>query len=431
MRLFKKINLFVYIIIFSSALELTLQAASSFIISKTKKQNLTKGGDFNILCVGDSFTYGIGAPAQDSYPKQLERLINKTRGDKYIHVINLGVSGYNSSQCLDYLKKEFDSYNPKIVLNMSGLNNCWNFINSSYFKIKQYKQSNPIKYRFKLIDAALSRLRTYKVIKIAFLNVSARLKSIQPSDEDARLLKKRFPMPKRTNELTELLNQGIKYFEEGKYDLSEVYFSKALQLFPNDYEPHWFMGRLYNFKSHREKGRKELILAAKYAPHPYILACILADMQDRKQPKDSKDFQEFSNLIKEMKSFWVEKFGEEYVALFINPVISCEEKDLSRVLIYDLEEMSNYLRQRKAQLVILTYPHLPTEFRYPADIYYRIHNYVSSPLVDNVHIFNKYLKIYRYEQLFSADGHCTSKGYELIANNVYEVLKKYNLLPSG
>jgi len=429
MRLSKP-SLLVNILICLLSFELILQITGLFFALKIKKQNLAKGGDIHIICIGDSFTYGLGVPRSEAYPSQLEKVLNNAYPQKHIKVINLGVPGYNSSQCLNTIKEKLDYYKPKIILVMSGMNNCWNFTDSSYFKIKQTKHNSPLNFRAKLIDTLLCKLKTYKLIKIAFLNITDRLKSTKPQHyhEQPTLPKREFLMPLRSAELTGLLKEGLRYFEQGQYDLSEVYYRKALELAPDDYEPHWFMGRFYNQKGQKEKATEELVLATKYALHPYTVTCILADMQEQSQPLNSKYFQEYADLIKNLRSVWIEKFGEEYVQRFIDPMISYEENDLINVLAYDLKEMKNYIIEKKARLVVLTYPWPATKFRCPVDIYYRIANYLDLPLVDNTSLFDKCLKIYRYEDLFVADGHCTKEGYRLIAENVYDTLKRYNLI---
>lgn len=430
MRRLNKGKLLLRISIYFLSLEFFLQITSFSLWLMIKNQNLAKGGDFNILCFGDSFTYGLGAPQGESYPKQLERILNNAYPQQHIKTINFGIPGYNSSQCLRYFKEKIDFYNPKIVLIMTGANNCWSFIDSSYFRIKQAPYHNYLNFRAKFIDALLCNLKTYKLIKINFINIFDRLKSSKLHHyQDTPLPKEKFQMPLRSDALTELLRQGIRYFKDGKYDSSEVYYRKALNLFPNDYEPHWFMGRFYIYKGEIKKAKEEFIFAVKYAPDPYTVTYILSDMQDRSQPIKSKYFEEYAELIKQLRSYWVKKFGEEYVQRLIDPMISYKEDDLVNVLVYDLEEMSNYARQKKAKLVILTYPHPPTKFRYPADIYYTISNYLDLPLVDNVSLFSKYSIIYRHEEIFSTDGHCTGKGYNLIAKNTFDVLRKYNLLP--
>lgn len=426
-----KINLFIYIVICLLSLELVLQIAALFSSLKIKKQHLTQKGDFNILCVGDSFTYGLEVSLEESYPRQLESILNKVQQKRHINVINLSISGYNSSQCLGFLEAKFDFYNPKIILVMAGMNNCWNFVDSSYFQIKQFRYSNPLNFRMRFIDALLCRLRTYKLIKVAFIDLMCRLKSNQLQGyQGCPLPQREFKAPLRSDELIELLKEGLRYFEEGKYDLSEVYYRKALELAPDDYQPHRFMGRLYVFKGQREKAEEELISAVKHAPL-HEVAGVLNEIKGAcHQPKDSKEVKKFADLLKELRSYLVEKFGEEDVRRLIDPIILCEKSDLVKILVYDLTEMANYVRQKKATMVILTYPYSLTKVQYPEDIYHRISNYLDLPLVDNVSLFNKYLKIYRYEELFSdKGGHCTAKGYKLIAENVFDVLKKHNLLP--
>jgi len=43
-----------------------------------------------ILCLGDSFTFGHGVPPEDSYPKQLERVLRARRPDRAVEVLNAG-----------------------------------------------------------------------------------------------------------------------------------------------------------------------------------------------------------------------------------------------------------------------------------------------------------------------------------------------------
>jgi lysophospholipase L1-like esterase len=55
-----------------------------------------------LLVLGDSMTLGWGAAEQDTYPRTLERLLNRD-GIRY-EVINAGVGNYNSAQEVAYFK---------------------------------------------------------------------------------------------------------------------------------------------------------------------------------------------------------------------------------------------------------------------------------------------------------------------------------------
>jgi hypothetical protein len=60
-----------------------------------------------IFAVGDSFTQGVGVPADASYPFQLDLLLN-LQGDRYYPhygVVNLGVAGYGTEQALLQVKR--------------------------------------------------------------------------------------------------------------------------------------------------------------------------------------------------------------------------------------------------------------------------------------------------------------------------------------
>lgn len=60
-------------------------------------------GVHRILVLGDSMTFGWGAKEEDTYPKVLERLLNRN-GRRY-EVINAGVGNYNSAQEVAYFRE--------------------------------------------------------------------------------------------------------------------------------------------------------------------------------------------------------------------------------------------------------------------------------------------------------------------------------------
>src|SRR5262249_1140746 len=77
-----------------------------------------------ILCVGDSFTYGLGAKSQDgAYPAHLERQL-KSRGHAS-RVINSGWPGLNSLQALQKIQSLLAEVKPDLVCIMLGRNDGW------------------------------------------------------------------------------------------------------------------------------------------------------------------------------------------------------------------------------------------------------------------------------------------------------------------
>ncbi|NTV22780.1 MAG: SGNH/GDSL hydrolase family protein [Nanoarchaeota archaeon] len=67
---------------------------------------------YRVIIIGDSLTFGYGVYANQSYPKILERLLQKS--GRY-EVFNLGVPGYNTVQEAELLERSVD-YAPDLVV---------------------------------------------------------------------------------------------------------------------------------------------------------------------------------------------------------------------------------------------------------------------------------------------------------------------------
>jgi lysophospholipase L1-like esterase len=70
---------------------------------------------FRILCLGDSLTFGNGVTLEDTYPKQLEAVLNSDEPGKY-EVINGGVPAYDTWQEVAYLKRDGVHFKPNLVV---------------------------------------------------------------------------------------------------------------------------------------------------------------------------------------------------------------------------------------------------------------------------------------------------------------------------
>jgi acyl-CoA thioesterase-1 len=72
---------------------------------KTPAEQSVTGETFKIVAFGDSLTAGLGVAIADSYPSQLEKILNTdpvyTQYDKTFTIINMGVSGETTSGGVD------------------------------------------------------------------------------------------------------------------------------------------------------------------------------------------------------------------------------------------------------------------------------------------------------------------------------------------
>lgn len=101
------------------ALEAALQVGAWIIWSRRTSDAV--GEDRCVLCVGDSFTYGLGATGEaGSYPRQLQALL-RSRGEKS-SVVNGGWPGQSSREVLLRLPQQLLRHDPKLVCILVGVN---------------------------------------------------------------------------------------------------------------------------------------------------------------------------------------------------------------------------------------------------------------------------------------------------------------------
>lgn len=75
-----------------------------------------------VVCLGDSVTMGVGAPEGQSYPDQLQGLMDARYGRGVVRVINAGIGGNTSAQGLARLETDVLAQKPEVVLINFGLN---------------------------------------------------------------------------------------------------------------------------------------------------------------------------------------------------------------------------------------------------------------------------------------------------------------------
>jgi hypothetical protein len=73
-------------------------------------------GEYRILALGDSWTFGVGVDDERTFSSILERELRGRRRTRKITVINAGVPGYCSAQGLLYFQRELLRYSPDLVI---------------------------------------------------------------------------------------------------------------------------------------------------------------------------------------------------------------------------------------------------------------------------------------------------------------------------
>lgn len=104
------------------AVEIALQAIAYF--TWHRMQQAASGvGKCKVLCIGDSVTYGLGVPEEDSCPRLLGRLAEGNGADWKI--VNAGIPGQNSAEVLLRLPHLLRQHQPEHVILLVGWNDQW------------------------------------------------------------------------------------------------------------------------------------------------------------------------------------------------------------------------------------------------------------------------------------------------------------------
>ena len=97
----------------------TSDFSNRYIISEQGlRDDLVVGiGEFRVLAVGDSFTGGEGVEASETWPKQLQEILNSRVGaEKNVRVINAGVTGYSIRQMRQMAEEMVPLFRPDLVI---------------------------------------------------------------------------------------------------------------------------------------------------------------------------------------------------------------------------------------------------------------------------------------------------------------------------
>jgi lysophospholipase L1-like esterase len=105
--------------------EIVLRAIGARHLARQEAENrasIRRAGHYRVLCVGESTTAAVMVRRQDSYPGQLERILNERGNGLRFSVVNAGIPATNTTRILQALPGYLEKYDPHIVVSMMGTN---------------------------------------------------------------------------------------------------------------------------------------------------------------------------------------------------------------------------------------------------------------------------------------------------------------------
>ena len=197
-----------------------------------------------IVFLGDSVIYGYGLQIDQTLPKQLEE--NFKKNGRAVEVLNLGVSGYESEQEIEFFKEVGLKYQPDLVLVGYTLNDChyasWEldlFDNLADATVKDPKGKLPQK----ILSSFYSHSRLFYLLDRKF-HIQKKIKELRSNDVPIRRY-----LEKRNREIKDPSDSPYRQLEQriqvdaarlGTSKESLDYLMKGVGFQLDDfYSPHW------------------------------------------------------------------------------------------------------------------------------------------------------------------------------------------------
>ncbi|MDD5745974.1 MAG: GDSL-type esterase/lipase family protein [Candidatus Omnitrophica bacterium] len=426
--------------------------------------------EYVIVCLGDSFTYGIGAGRSRSYPAQLSRILNKRAGRHVFRVINLGVPGSNSTQAVITLKKLLTRLTPDMVIVLAGINDENNFSRvigkAAWAGIRS--------------KSVLAHSRIYKFFSISRENISGALRRAGQNRDEVHVPRSVFA----GNDAGKLIGCGNIARNYGKYREAELLYLKALRIDPENAAATVELGRCLKLRGEytgacavliglirrdprREQALNEIQdilvrennpdhsvqvysdLAAEFPGEPYFSRQRLwayelragAELSNRRFPEALADYAKLVEFDPEntaarrqivrirkkvARSVWIpyyvfEPRGNPIMNLFRVGIARhiADDKEIAGTILSDnLAQICEICRLHGIRLLFSGYPdEVPLPMREAAQRY-------AVPLVEHAERFAVCgaaavpLRFFVSEN----DTHCTSEGYRVMAENIAECI---------
>lgn len=356
-----------------------------------------------VLCVGDSFTFGVGASAGRSYPEQLEAVLRRRFGQS-VDVVNDGVPSYNSSQVLRRLPQVLARARPCVVVALVGLNNAWN---TTYGPMGLPGESRLEGWRRWLESLRLVRLVRQAGVDPQAMSPSGFLRLDGQGDDNGQ----RGPAD------VQWVRHGQSMLGQRLFEEAAEAFTKARAANPANADAMVGLAAVRMMKGEVIDHDTEQLLheALRINPRNWTAHLILAAslMRQMRQEDAQREFQAASALNQE--------FVRSLMPLSAGRDLPAAVDYMDRWLAQDLQAMAGQAQAAGAKFVMMTYPD-SLRTRPLSDLLRRVAAREALPLIDLDEVFRALPEDHR-NALIASDGfHTNADGNALVADTVGEAL---------
>jgi lysophospholipase L1-like esterase len=426
----KNLSLLLFGIILSLFLAEMLLSLSGWIyygvrINKKSEAKVNKN-TIKILCLGDSFTFGMGADRNYTFPEQLEKKLNSDSADKKRYtVFNRGYPGNTSAKLLNSLEEDLRKFKPNIILVLIGVNDSSCIEETNYFELGSSCGSIASRFNAWLNNTKLCKL--FKKAKQSFeikqwekkLNVmygtnrffeSLRLSNPHHSKIDPVKLQ-------RANAQYQLVQQEYFNIRDVKIDLALSGLQEAIRIMPEHKDSRICLAQLFIHTNKLDLAIDQLGESMRINPYdPEIwnkLWLIYFRQGKFNLAEDTLKIYLYLDPSAIPKYLMFLKHG------FPDPE---DQRGFDNLLRKNLKKIVDIAKRNQTQVILQEYPDKDERLDL---IVLAVAQKNNIFLVEHSSIFEA-LKMkdgYRYDDYFLEDGHCNNRGYSVMADNIYKVLR--------
>jgi tetratricopeptide (TPR) repeat protein len=427
--------------------ELMLRLGGFLFLFLQERRNIASikaRGEYRIMCLGESTT-ALGG--RDSYPSQLEEILNRRSAGIKFSVINKGVPASNSTAIALQAEENINTYKPDMVIAMMG-------INDGDMRHMSYRDSS----------SPLQQLKVYNFFRLLAMHRTAKTRA----RADKPHVKISEDSKRGTGEEVRYITLGWQYKQRGEFDEAIKSFKKAIEI--NSWNEEAFLGLGYSCLEVRDYPEMEKAFEKVIEINPrngkarvflgHMFYCCLGKVSEGEallkkaieiEPGNEEAYFELGWFYCQ-QNMPIPAYGCFRKIIELNPrsekaygalATLCAEigkqpeaegyynkiKELERgyynpVTTDNYRKLKKLLDKKAVKLVCVQYP-----IRSIGTLKEIFYGDAGVLFVDNESIFKEALKRESYKEYFSdmfaGDfGHCTRKGNGLLAENIAEVIAK-------
>ena len=342
---------------------------------------------YTILCLGDSYTSGSGESPENSYPRQLEALLNRGGRGKTFSVLNGGIPSCNTAQILQQLDSNIKKAKPDLVLLLAGGANSWNYWGLDSRRLDGARWPARLGY-------ALNSIKLVKLAKLLYMSLHAE--------------------PPGLKEL--YYEEAVACRLKGDDARALELLKKLIELEPGNGNNYLMAADIYSRTNKAGEALAWLEKGIKADPDCLGNFAAAGDTLSRLgRAAEGRKYTEKAFPVRAVPS--PRESGTEY-ELAIRSWIGS-----------DIARIAALCRERGIPLILQNYPPSAHAFFTP-EIYYEAAAKNSLQLVDNYSAFSE--RLGKGRELIGSDpfGHPNAEGYGLMAANAAAAVEKTKIFPA-